>query len=112
LGLDLALTPLVSKLLVELFGVGNFVIVTGRASISNAVGVIWSVDVEFFLVKVLLSQNFEWYRRDSSVLVSILHSHICNQRRKILFEFSKVESDVIFIELRLIIVLHMLTDLS
>jgi hypothetical protein len=68
--------------------------------------------MEFLLVEVLFSQNFKRHRRNGSVLVSILNSRVGNQRRKILLQFGKIESDVIFIELGLTIVLHMLADLS
>ena len=45
------------------------------------------------------------------MLVSILDSHVCDERCKVFLEFGQVESDVVFVELGLIVVLHMLADL-
>jgi hypothetical protein len=45
------------------------------------------------------------------VLVSLLNRHERNKRCKVLFQLSQVESDVVFIELGVVVVLHVLTDL-
>jgi hypothetical protein len=91
--------------------ISNFVIVSDRAIVPDFVSVWRYFHVIFFPIEVLFVHDFEWHRRDSSVLVSLLNRHERNKRCKVLFQLSQVESDVVFIELGVVVVLHVLTDL-
>lgn len=89
----------------------NFVIIPDRAIVSDFVSVWRYFHVIFFPVEVLFVHDFERHRRDSSVLVSLLNRHERNKRCKVLFQLSQVESNVVFIELGVVVVLHVLADL-
>jgi hypothetical protein len=54
----LSLTPLIGELLVELFGVGNFVIITHSAVIPKTISIVGCVDVKLLLVEVLFGEDF------------------------------------------------------